>query len=83
MIRKSKHYFNTSGPNKPGKHYTLKREYLIKKGIQLVKDERYFTIWAPRQSGKSTYFRMLAEVIVIDGVTVRCYVIFYDELKDF
>jgi hypothetical protein len=31
MIRKSKHYFNPSGPNKPEKHSTLKREYLIKK----------------------------------------------------
>ena len=36
MIRKSKHYFNTSGPNKPEKHYTLKREYLIKKGKKQV-----------------------------------------------
>jgi hypothetical protein len=70
MIRKSKHYFNTSGPNNPEKHYTLKREYLIKKGIQLVKDERYFTIWAPRQSGKSTYFRMLAEVLKDKGYEV-------------
>ena len=26
---------------------------------------------------------MKDEVLVIDGVTVRCYVIFYDELKDF
>ena len=52
--------FNTSGPNIPKKHYTLQRESLIKKGVELVKDERYFTIWAPRQTGKSTYFRQLA-----------------------
>ncbi len=61
MIRKAKRYFNTSGPNQPEKHYTLNRELFIKKGIQLVRDERYFTIWAPRQTGKSTYFRMLAK----------------------
>ncbi len=61
MIRKAKRYFNTSGPNQPEKHYTLKRELFIEKGIQLVRDERYFTIWAPRQTGKSTYFRMLAK----------------------
>ena len=53
--------FNTSGPNIPQKHYTIQRTELIKKGIELVKDERYFTIWAPRQTGKSTYFRQLAE----------------------
>ncbi|MCK4766240.1 MAG: ATP-binding protein [Candidatus Aminicenantes bacterium] len=60
MIKKAKRYFNTSGPNIPGKHYTLNREQLIKKGCELVKDERYFTIWAPRQTGKSTFFRLLA-----------------------
>ena len=53
--------FNTSGPNIPERHYTITRNNLIKEGIELVKDERYFTIWAPRQTGKSTYFRQLAD----------------------
>lgn len=57
---KRKRYFNTSGPNIPEEHYTLPRESLINKGIQLVQNKRYFTIWAPRQTGKSTYFRLLA-----------------------
>jgi hypothetical protein len=52
--------FNTSGPNIPEKHYTILRKDLIKEGLNLVMDERYFTIWAPRQTGKSTYFRQLA-----------------------
>jgi len=53
--------FNTSGPNIPEDHYTIERTDLIKKGIELVESKRYFTIWAPRQTGKSTYFRQLAE----------------------
>ena len=53
--------FNTSGPNIPARHYTIQRTDLIEKGVELVKDDRYFTIWAPRQTGKSTYFRQLAE----------------------
>jgi len=53
--------FNTSGPNIPEKHYTIERYGLIKRGIELINDERYFTIWAPRQTGKSTYFRQLAD----------------------
>jgi hypothetical protein len=61
MIKKAKRYFNTSGPNRPEEHYTLQREKLVKKGIDLVERERYFTIWAPRQTGKSTYFRLLAK----------------------
>jgi acylphosphatase len=54
-------YFNTSGPNIPEEHYTLMREALIREGIELVDNRRYFTIWAPRQTGKSTYFRLLAD----------------------
>lgn len=63
-------YFNTSGPNIPAKHYTLFRTSLVEKGIKLVKDERYFTIWAPRQTGKSTYFRLLANELLKDGYKV-------------
>jgi hypothetical protein len=53
--------FNTSGPNIPSKHYTLERADLIESGAYLIREERYFTIWAPRQTGKSTYFRLLSE----------------------
>ena len=52
--------FNTSGPNIPSEHYTIERNELIKKGIDLVERKRYFTIWAPRQTGKSTFFRLLS-----------------------
>jgi len=52
--------FNTSGPNIPKEHYTIIRTDLIEKGIKLVNKSRYFTIWAPRQTGKSTFFRQLA-----------------------
>ena len=63
--------FNTSGPNIPEKHYTIQRIDLIDKGFELVKDERYFTIWAPRQTGKSTYFRQLAERLTLIGYKVE------------
>ena len=53
-------YFNTSGPNNPKDHYTLLRPRLLKEGVKLVENSRYFTIWAPRQTGKSTYFRQLS-----------------------
>ncbi len=53
-------YFNTSGPNIEKEHYTLIRDNYIEQGIDLVNKKRYFTIWAPRQTGKSTYFRQLA-----------------------
>ena len=67
--------FNTSGTNILEKHYTLPRLDLIEKGKELVYDDRYFTIWAPRQTGKSTYFYLLADALREEGYKV-CYVNF-------
>jgi predicted AAA+ superfamily ATPase len=66
--------FNTSGPNIIEQHYTLPRLDLIERGKKMVYSDRYFTIWAPRQAGKSTYFRLLADVLREEGYKV-CYVI--------
>ncbi len=54
-------YFNTSGPCDPKKHYTVRRESLIAEGRAMVEQGRYFTIFAPRQAGKTTYFQLLLE----------------------
>ena len=62
--------FNTSGPNLPDRHYTLVREQYLQQGMNFVQKERYFTIWAPRQTGKSTYFRQLAERLQREGYEV-------------
>ena len=62
--------FNTSYPNILKKHYTISRQNLINQGISLVENERYFTIWDPRQTGKSTYFRLLATELEKDGYQV-------------
>ncbi len=68
-------YFNTSGPNNPAQHYTLMRPAIMAKGKEMVYRERYFTIWAPRQTGKSTYFRLLATELEKEGYKV-CYINF-------
>ena len=67
--------FNTSGPNIRAEHYTLEREALVQKGVRLVHKKRYFTIWAPRQSGKSTYFHLLADALRKEGY-IPCWVNF-------
>ena len=67
--------FNTSGPNIVEKHYTLPRLHLVEQGKELIHNERYFTIWAPRQTGKSTYFRLLADNLRAEGYKV-CYINF-------
>jgi hypothetical protein len=67
--------FNTSGPNILKEHYTLPRLNWVEMGKNLVHKNRYFTIWAPRQTGKSTYFRLLADILREEGYKV-CYVNF-------
>ncbi len=62
--------FNTSGPNIIKEHYTLPRLNLIEAGKKLVYKNRYFTIWAPRQTGKSTYFQLLATELEKEGYKV-------------
>ena len=69
--------FNTSGPCIPKEHYTLMRPNLVQKGMQLVEKKRYFTIWAPRQTGKSTYFRLLA-----DSLKTKDYKVIHINVED-
>ncbi|MDM8532814.1 AAA-like domain-containing protein [Anaerolineales bacterium HSG25] len=61
--------FNTYGPCKPTLHYTVMRESLVAEGKEKVYKGRYFTIFAPRQAGKTTYFQLLLESLKDDGYT--------------
>jgi hypothetical protein len=72
--------FNTSGPNILEEHYTLPRLDLMEQGKDLVHRSRYFTIWAPRQSGKSTSFRLLADDLRKEGYLV-CHINFENYSK--
>ncbi len=61
--------FNTSGPCNPALHYTVMREALIAEGKQKVHKGRFFTLFAPRQSGKTTYFQLLLAELKNEGFT--------------
>ena len=61
--------FNTSGPCNPALHYTVMREALIAKGKEKVRKGRYFTLFAPRQTGKTTYFQLLLEAVRSENFT--------------
>jgi AAA-like domain len=80
-MQAAKRYFNTSGPNIRAEHYTLERSELVLKGLDMVHKRRYFTIWAPRQTGKSTYFRLLAEKLLEEGYKV-CHINVENYLKE-
>ncbi len=55
--------FNTSGPCDPALHYTVMRETLLAKGMEKVEKGRYFTLFAPRQAGKTTCFQQLIQTL--------------------
>lgn len=59
--------FNTSGPCDPKRHYTVLREGLVAAGMSKVKDGRYFTLFAPRQAGKTTFFQLLLDALKREG----------------
>ncbi len=55
--------FCTEGPVNPKENYYVPRTVLVAHGLKKVEQWRYFTIFAPRQSGKTTYFQFLVEAI--------------------
>jgi len=60
--------FNTSGPCDPKLHYTVPRTEVVARGIEQIEKGRFFTIFAPRQAGKTTCFQMmLAELAEREG----------------
>ncbi len=58
--------FCTEGPVDPARNYFVSRKSLLKQGLAKVDDWRYFTLFAPRQSGKSTYFKLLCSEILCE-----------------
>jgi len=54
-------HFNTAGACIPGKHYMLSPEPRFRHVMRLVDEEKYFTLHAARQTGKSTSARWLVE----------------------
>ncbi len=61
--------FNTSGPCRPDKHYMLPAtERLVDVNVrQLIDDENYFVLHAPRQVGKTTAVNELARELTATG----------------
>ena len=57
--------FNTAGPVKPDKHYCIPplERIDLDEVLGLVRDERYFVLHAPRQTGKSSALLALADVL--------------------
>ena len=64
--------FNTAGPVKTDKHYCIPplERIDLDDVLRLVRDEQYFVLHAPRQTGKTSALLALAEVLT--GRGYRC-----------
>ena len=60
-------WFNTAGPCKPDIHYMLSATERLPEIKQLIAQENYFVIHAPRQVGKTTAMITLAQELTSSG----------------
>lgn len=57
-------YFNTYGPVNEIEHYVVPRSKLVTELVAQIEQGKYFTIYAPRQMGKTTLLRRLRDVLL-------------------
>lgn len=60
-------WFNTAGLCIPGKHYMVDPVPRLKEVEELIGKEFYFTLHAPRQTGKTTYLHALTRKLNAEG----------------
>lgn len=58
--------FGTRGPVNPRQHYVVARREEVADFIQRVKEGRYIVIFAPRQTGKTTFFRSVLDTLAVE-----------------
>lgn len=61
--------FGTQGRVYPNKHYVVSRSVEIADFINRVKEGRYIVLFAPRQTGKTTFFRLALEALATQDTT--------------
>ena len=66
-------FFNTTGPVVPAKHYSIPplARFDLDEVLRLIRDERYFVLHAPRQTGKTSALLALRDLLNERG-TYRC-----------
>jgi len=55
--------FETRGPVDPARHYVVPRQAEIAELVERIKLGRYIVIFAPRQTGKTTFFRWAIDAL--------------------
>ena len=61
--------FGTQGTVRPERHYVVPRTEDVRNFINRIKDGRYIVLFAPRQTGKTTFFRLALATLVSEDPT--------------
>ena len=61
--------FGTQGPVNPEQHYVVPRTKELTEFIKRVKEGRYIVIFAPRQTGKTTFFQRAVAALAAEDLT--------------
>ena len=66
-------FFNTAGPIKPERHYCIPplERLNMDEVLALIRDEKYFVLHAPRQTGKTSALLALRDLLNAQD-TYRC-----------
>lgn len=60
-------FFNTAGPCRPDMHYMIPAAERLPNAPRIIDQLGYFVVHAPRQTGKTTTLRALAEKLTAEG----------------
>lgn len=69
MIENKMRRFGTQGPVNPEQHYIVARTEELTDFIKRVKEGRYIVIFAPRQTGKTTFFQRAVAALTAEDLT--------------
>lgn len=60
-------HFNTAGPCEPDRHYLVPPLPRFPEARELIDQQAYLVLHAPRQTGKTTTLRALAKALTEEG----------------
>ena len=67
-------FFNTAGPVNPEKHYCVERDFDGLDVQELIDQEKYFILHAPRQTGKTTLVQKFVKSLNVQETFKALYV---------
>ena len=74
--------FETRGPVDAARNYVVKRTTELADFVNRVKQGRYIVIFAPRQTGKTTFFRWALDALAAEGTTYFPIQLNFEEYKN-